>query len=274
MSLKIKVGFIGFGRMGSALARGAVASGVLKKKQISAFDPDPQSQKKIKASGFHASTHLLDVLLKSDLVFLCVKPQKMDEVLVESAPFLRHHKKQDLCLVSIAAGVPLSKLEARLGRTVPLLRVMPNTPALLNCGMSAVSRGKASTSRHEKWVHTILEGVGAVVNVPEKFMDAVTALSGSGPAYVFYLTEAMKEAGIKLGLASGLARQLAHQTVYGAGMMLKKLPEEAGALRVQVTSPGGTTEAAIREFDFKKMKPLIFSAIQKAALRSKELSRR
>jgi pyrroline-5-carboxylate reductase len=177
------------------------------------------------------------------------------------------------CFVSIAAGIPIARLEKALGRGVPVLRVMPNTPALLRAGASAVSRGRSATAAHERAVKTILDAVGVSVSVPERLMDAVTALSGSGPAYAFYLTEAMTEAGQALGLTADLARTLARQTVYGAGLMLRARPDDAAELRRQVTSPGGTTAAAVAVFDREKLKKRIAAALKAAAKRSAELSR-
>lgn len=268
----IRVGFIGLGRMGQALAEGAVRSKVLKSRQIVAFDLDKAAIAAIKKNKFTLAASNRDVVQKADLIFLCVKPQQIKDVLDEIAVPGSKKGLRRKCVVSIAAGVTLSRLEDALGREVPVIRVMPNTPALLGAGMSAFSPGRSSNAKHEKWLRAILGSVGDVVKAAEADMDTVTAVSGSGPAYAFYLAEAMIEAALKLGLGDELARRLVHQTLFGAGMMLAEQEEPAQELRRQVTSPGGTTEAAINEFESRALKQAIVNGIEKAAARSKELA--
>jgi len=272
MKLKIKVGFIGFGRMGSALAQGAMASKVLSAGQITAFDVDMKARETIKRLNVRAAKAAARVVEQSDLIFLCVKPQQMMDLLKTLAPKLPKGKAGKICFVSVAAGVTLQALEAQLGQDVPVVRVMPNTPSLLRAGMSAMSLGRSATRVHGGWVETVLRSVGEVLDVPESSMDAVTAVSGSGPAYVFYLAEAMMEAGVELGLSPEVAGSLVRQTMFGAALMLRESGKPAGDLRLQVTSPGGTTEAAVNEFESKGLKSTISSAMEKAAERSRELS--
>lgn len=263
------IGFVGFGRMGSALAQGAVSAGVVQGSQVIAYDPDHHARATLKKLGGRSAANATEVLAKADFIFLCVKPQMMEVVLGEFQGDPLVHKR---CFVSIAAGITLGKLQETLGKKVSIFRVMPNTPALLAAGMSAVSCGRFGTSRQEARIRTILSSVGRVARVPERFMDVVTAVSGSGPAYVFYLAEALIQAARALGLPKQLARELVHQTIYGGGLMLAKRPESAEELRRQVTSPGGTTAAAMAFFDSQDLKRLIYDAVERAAERSAELA--
>lgn len=167
----------------------------------------------------------------------------------------------------------MKQLESWLGEGVAVFRVMPNTPAMLLSGMSAVSRGRFGNSIQEKEIKKILSSVGEVAVVSEKWMDAVTAVSGSGPAYVFYLAEALIESAKKLGVDAKTAQLMARQTVFGAGQMLAKREESAEELRRKVTSPGGTTAAAMNVFEKKKFKEVVQQAVAAAARRSAELSK-
>ncbi len=260
-----RVGFIGFGRMGRALAEGAISSGALNAKNVVTFDPNAKSSFSVRDEAA--------VVSSCGTVFLCVKPQVMTAVLKEISERVPLARRQKVCFVSIAAGLPLKRLESGLGKKVPVLRVMPNTPALLKAGMSAISRGRSATVAQEKNVLRLLQSVGDAIAVPEKWMDAVTAVSGSGPAYVFYVAEAMTEAARALNIPAGLARRLVHQTIFGAGRMLAERPEDAAELRRQVTSPKGTTAAAIEELDRRRVKTIFQKAIQKAARRAAELAK-
>jgi pyrroline-5-carboxylate reductase len=258
--------------MGSALAEGAVAARAISAGRVSVFDPDLAARRTARRLRLTLAASEADAAAKSDLVFLCVKPQQMGPTLDRIAALPAADLKRR-CFVSIAAGVPIERIERRLGAGTPVLRVMPNTPALLRAGASAVSRGRHATARHEKWVKTVLGAVGDVFSVDETGMDAVTAVSGSGPAYLFYVAEAMTEAAVSLGLESALARKLVRQTIFGAGVMLRERKEDASELRAQVTSPGGTTAAAIAVFDREQLKSKIVSALRAAAERSAELAR-
>lgn len=265
----MKIGFIGFGRMGSALALGALSAQALTKNQIVVCDPSQSGR--AKKLGLRVERNPQSILVECDIVFLCVKPQKMDRLL---ADLTRNHpgpRPYKICLVSIAAGVSLARISKRVGRGFSLVRVMPNTPALLKAGMSVVAWGPDVALKHKKQIALILRSVGTVAFAKEKFMDAVTALSGSGPAYVFYLAEALIASARRAGFSETMARQLVHETIYGAGCMLKLKSETATELREQVTSPGGTTATAIAEFEKKKTRGIIMGAIKKATQRAKEL---
>ncbi|MFN0117643.1 MAG: pyrroline-5-carboxylate reductase [Elusimicrobiota bacterium] len=270
MTMNIKVGFIGFGRMGSAMALGALESKVLKSTQLFAFDPNNSAKKIMKRLGVRFFPNVEDVIRNVDVLFLCVKPQSMNELLEEISGCV---KKENPVVVSIAAGIPIKKFENKFGAQVAIFRVMPNTPALLRAGMSVMSRGKNTTSTQESWVRKILSGLGEVTSLPESLMDGVTAVSGSGPAYVFYLAEAMLMAAKKFKIPEKVAKMIVDQTIFGAGLMLKKNAQSAEELRKQVTSPGGTTEAAIRFFDETSVKSLIAQGLVRASRRSQELAR-
>lgn len=258
----MKIGFIGFGKMGSALADGVSWM------KVRAYDP--RARKASRRVSFDRS--VAELVKRSDIVFICVKPQQMPEVLRDLAGITKRTLKEK-SFVSIAAGIRLSAIQSVLGPDISVVRVMPNTPALLRSGVSAVSAGRRVKRAHVRAVESVLKSVGRVVRLPERKMDAVTAVSGSGPAYVFFLAEAMIDGAKKEGLSAGEARALVHQTIYGAGRMLANRPESAQALRIQVTSPGGTTAAAIREFERRKLKRIIKSGIRQATRRSRDLSK-
>jgi pyrroline-5-carboxylate reductase len=200
-------------------------------------------------------------------VLVAVKPQDIDSLLAELAP----HVGPSHVIVSVAAGVPTARIEAALGASVPVVRCMPNTPALVDQAMTAISPGAHATEEHLAVAEKLLTAVGKVVRVPESQLDAVTALSGSGPAYFFFLVEAMIDAGILLGLPRALAAELIVQSAVGAAVMLRDSGEHPVQLREAVTSPGGTTIAAIRELEVHGVRAALLAAIEAAAVRSREL---
>jgi pyrroline-5-carboxylate reductase len=198
---------------------------------------------------------------------LAVKPQDIDALLAELAPVVG----AEHLIVSVAAGITTAKISARLPEGVPVVRCMPNTPALVDEAMTAVSAGPHADERHLAIAEALLASVGRVVRVPESQLDAVTALSGSGPAYFFFLVEAMIDAGILLGLPRALAAELIVQTAIGSAKMLRDSGEHPVQLREAVTSPGGTTIMAIRELEVHGVRAALLAAIEAAALRSAEL---
>lgn len=261
--------FVGGGNMGAALAQGLLAAKTFKPKQIFITDVRPEARTDLKkrlrvGTGADNKT----AAAQSQIVLLCVKPQQMGAVLDEMKDVVspRH------LLISIAAGVPTGKIESCFSAPVPVIRVMPNTPALLRAGAMAYCLGRYARPGHEKDARQILSAVGRLWRVPENLMDAVTALSGSGPAYVFLLAEALSKAGEGLGLPRDVAEGLARQTLDGAGRMLSQSDESPGVLRERVTSPGGTTEAALKVFNQHGFSDIVKSALEAASQRSKELS--
>ncbi|GIL35318.1 pyrroline-5-carboxylate reductase [Phycicoccus sp. DTK01] len=199
---------------------------------------------------------------------LVVKPQDMGALLDEIAP---HVEAGDL-VVSLAAGITTSFVESRLPQGRSVVRVMPNTPALVDQGMAAVSAGAHCGPEHLTEAQSLLAATGKVLEVPEKLQDAVTAISGSGPAYIFYVVEAMIEAGVVLGMPRSTATELVVQTLFGAATMIKETGQHPTVLREQVTSPGGTTAAALRVMDDHKVRAAFISAMEAAATRSRELA--
>ena len=204
----------------------------------------------------------------ADTIVLVVKPQDMGTLLDEIADRVRPGN----VVVSLAAGITTAYLESRLPEGSSVVRVMPNTPALVDQGMAALSPGKHCTDEHLEEAGALLRSCGKVVQVPEKLQDAVTAISGSGPAYIFYVVEAMIEAGVVLGVPRATSTDLVVQTLYGAATMIKETGQHPTVLREQVTSPGGTTAAALRQLDDHKVRAAFITAIEAAAARSHELA--
>ncbi|MBD3783595.1 MAG: pyrroline-5-carboxylate reductase [Micrococcales bacterium] len=204
----------------------------------------------------------------ADTLVLVVKPQDMGSLLEEIAPHVDHGN----LVVSLAAGITTAFVESLLPEGRSVVRVMPNTPALVDQGMAAVSGGAHCEPQHLTEARELLAATGKVVEVPEKMQDAVTAISGSGPAYIFYVVEAMIEAGVVLGMPRATATELVVQTLYGAATMIKETGQHPTVLREQVTSPGGTTAAALRVMDDHKVRAAFISAMEAAATRSRELA--
>lgn len=206
----------------------------------------------------------------ADVLLLAVKPQDIEGLLDELAP----HVPADRLVVSLAAGIPTSFIERRLAAGVPVVRVMTNTPALVDEAMSVLSGGAHATAAHLARAEELLRPVGKVLRVPESQQDAVTALSGSGPAYFYYLVEAMTDAGILLGLPRAVAHDLIVQTAVGAAVMLRDSGEHPVTLREAVTSPAGTTISAIRELENHGVRAALLAALEAARDRSRELGAR
>lgn len=209
-----------------------------------------------------------EAVTRADTVLVLVKPGDVEAVLAEVSPFLSERH----LVVSLAAGVPLEYLAAHVPAGVSLIRVMPNTPAMISEGMLALSPADGTDLDRLAHVEAMLSAVGRTVIVPEKYQDAVTAVSGSGPAYLFYVAEAMIEAGVVMGLPRPLATELANQTLAGSALMLRDSGTHPSILRENVTSPGGTTAAALRELDEYKVRAGFVSALEAAKFRSEELA--
>jgi pyrroline-5-carboxylate reductase len=210
----------------------------------------------------------VDAAQRCTTLVLVVKPQDMSGVLEELAP----HVHAGQTVVSLAAGITTQFIESRLAAGVPVVRVMPNTPALVDEGMAAISPGAHCDDEHLAVAEGMLRSVGKVVRLPEKHQDAVTAISGSGPAYIFYVVEAMIEAGVLLGLPRSTATELVVQTLVGAGKMLKETGEHPTVLRENVSSPAGTTVAALRALEDHKVRAAFLTAMEAARDRSRELA--
>lgn len=204
----------------------------------------------------------------ADVILIAVKPKDVPAVLEQLAGC-----DERMLVVSVAAGITTAALERRLPPGVPVVRVMPNTPAVVGEGMSAISPGSAATAEHLALVERLLARTGTVVRVPEKDQDAVTAISGSGPAYVFYVIDALAEAGVLMGLSRELSTTLATQTVVGAAVLAKRSGEHPAILRERVSSPGGTTVAALHRLDAAGVRAAFVDAAEAARLRGVELGR-
>jgi pyrroline-5-carboxylate reductase len=264
----ITVGFIGAGQMATALAKGFVAAGSLKAHSIVACDVvSAAGQRFVEHTAARFVDSSREVARQSQIVFLAVKPQQMSQVLAD----LREVVRPEHLIVSIAAGVTLKSMAAGLGPNVRLIRVMPNTPSLVGCGASAFSRGAHATNDDAALVQKLLSNVGLAVEVPEKLLDAVTGLSGSGPAYVYQIIEALSDGGVRMGLPRDTATKLAAQTVMGAAQMVLTTGQHPGPLKDAVTSPGGTTIAGLHELERGGLRGILMDAVQAATERAREL---
>ncbi len=264
------LGFIGAGNMAEAIARGVLAAGVYKPDQIIAADPSSQRLALFRdALGTAVTEDSAKIAADTDVIMLAVKPQKIDEALAAISPAI----SSQTLIISIVSAISTTFIANSLHQRPRIIRVMPNTPMLAGAGASALCRGIAATDADAAIARAIFASCGVAVEVPETLMDAVTSLSGSGPAYVFYLAEAMAAAGEKLGLAPAEAALLARQTIIGAGKLLERSPDSATELRRKVTSPGGFTEAAIKRFETDGFFQLMLAAMQSAQARGRELAR-
>jgi len=211
----------------------------------------------------------VEAAAKAETLVLVVKPQDMPDLLDEIAPAVRPGQ----LVMSLAAGITTETIESRLPEGVAVVRVMPNTPALVDEGMSAISRGSHCDEAHLVEAEELMGATGRVIRVPEKQQDAVTAISGTGPAYLFFVVEAMIEAGVHLGLPRSTATELVIQTMVGSAKLLRETGEHPTVLRERVTSPGGTTAAAIRKLEDHKVRAAFMVALESARDRSRALAR-
>ena len=257
------VAILGGGKIGEA-----ILSGLLRGERT--IDDIVICEKHLERATYLSSTHgvktveISEAISVADTILLAVKPQDIDKLLAEMNPFIdaRH------VVVSVAAGVPTARIEAALPPGTAVVRCMPNTPALVDEAMTAISSGAHASEQHLALAESLMKSVGKVVRVPESQLDAVTALSGSGPAYFFFLVEAMIDAGILLGLPRALSAELIVQTAIGAATMLRDTGEHPVQLREAVTSPGGTTIAAIRQLEIHGVRAALLAAIEAARDRS------
>ncbi|MEW6087476.1 MAG: pyrroline-5-carboxylate reductase [bacterium] len=265
--LKKRIVFIGAGNMAEALIKGVLDAKLFRKGNITATDVKNERLDYIKKKlKIKVETNNKPAVNKGDIIVLAVKPQNINEVLEG----IKHNVKDKL-VISIAAGIKTERIENTVGKAA-VIRVMPNTPALVKKGMSAIARGKFAKLKDENIADTIFQAVGKVVKVKENLMDAITAVSGSGPAYVFYMMESLIEAGKKSGLSQQVAEILVFQTVLGAAELVLKTGKTPEELRKAVSSPGGTTLAGLAVLEKKGFKHALISAVGSACQRSKELS--
>jgi len=270
MTKKPKTGFIGAGNMATALIKGLIQSGVYNQDQLLASDQDEEALKNISAQfGLECYSSNSELVRECSIVVLSVKPQNMRDVLEEAKGEIR----DDHLIISIAAGIPLSMIRSIIGRDIPLIRVMPNTPALVQKGVSALAGGELAMPEHMAMSRTIFDAVGDTVEVEETMMDAVTALSGSGPGYVFRMMECMVDAGVAVGLERDTTISLVVQTFLGAAHLAKKSDDSLSQLREKVTSPGGTTAEGLAIFDKMGLEDITRKAVEAACKSSVELGK-
>jgi pyrroline-5-carboxylate reductase len=262
------IAVLGAGKIGEALLSGLMHAGRSADELLFTERSDDRSVELTKRYGVRSVT-IAEAAAQADVLVVAVKPQDIDPLLTELAPVLR----PETLMVSLCAGLPTALYESRLPEHTPVVRVMPNTPMLVGEAMSAISPGRHATAAHLNMVEEMLASVGQVVRVPESQQDAVTALSGSGPAYFFYLVEAMIDAGILLGLPRAVAEQLIVQSAVGSAKMLAESSEHPVILREAVTSPAGTTIMAIRELERHGVRAAMLAAIEAARDRSVELGK-
>jgi pyrroline-5-carboxylate reductase len=268
--MQYQLGFIGAGNMAEAIARGVLRSKVYSASQIIAADIAPPRRQLFSGEmGIHAVENAVEAAGSARTIILSVKPQHMQQMLASIRPVLR----DDVLLISIAAGISSASIEKQLGedRRWRVVRTMPNTPMLLGEGMVAISRGRHAGEQDMAMARRIFEAGATVLELGEGLMDAVTAVSGSGPAYFFFLVEQMEKAGVELGLTPEQAHTLATRTALGAARMLTSSADAPRELRRKVTSPGGTTQAAIETMESRGVPDSIVAALHRAAQRSREL---
>ena len=263
-----RVALLGAGVMGEALLSGLLRSGHASAADVRVAERRPARAAELEQRYGVTVTDPLEAVAGAETVLLVVKPQDMGALLAEVGPAV----PSAALVVSVAAGITTSFVQDRLPAGVAVVRAMPNTPALVDAGMTALSAGTHCDADHLERASALMGSVGAVVVVPEYQQDAVTAISGSGPAYLFYVVEAMIEAGVLLGLPRVTATQLVVQTLVGAGRMLAETGEHPTVLRENVTSPAGTTAAAVRALEDHKVRAAFLTAMEAARDRSAELA--
>ena len=261
-----KLGFLGAGNMAEAIARAALENGLLKVGDMIAADPVPQRREVFTQLGIAAGEDNVRVIREAAQIMLAVKPQTFAAVGAQ----LGQVDPAKQVVLSIMAGIPSGKIVALSGKPLRVVRIMPNTPVMVGAGMAGVALGQHARAGDEALTMRLFGAAGKAVLVSEQAIDAITAVSGSGPAYVFYLAEAMQKAAAELGLGEH-ADVLVRQTILGAAKLLSESSDTAAELRRKVTSPGGTTEAAIRHMEGQGLGAAVVEAIKAAEIRSREL---
>ncbi len=265
---KKKVAILGAGNMGEALAKGLLRAGKVLPEALTCTDARAERREEIhKRYGVQVTGDNRAAAAQADVIVLAVKPQVIDHLLEEIAPSVDARK----LVISIAAGVPIAALARKLGAGVRIVRTMPNTPALVGAGATALARGPHATDADLEQALSLFEAVGVAVVVEEQHLDAVTGLSGSGPAFVFMAIEALADGGVKVGLARPVAMALAAQAVMGSAKLVLETGEHPGRLKDQVTSPGGTSIAGVHALEQHGFRAALIAAVEAATIRSREL---
>ncbi|HTP29521.1 MAG TPA: pyrroline-5-carboxylate reductase [Anaeromyxobacteraceae bacterium] len=268
MPLGKTIAFLGAGNMAEALVKGLLRAHVAEPREIICCDRrEERGPELIQRYGVRFLKSNLEAVEESGIIVLSVKPQVMNKLLEEIAPSLDDRK----LVISIAAGVPIAAIERKVGRGVRIIRTMPNTPALVGAGATALSAGERATQDDLKQARALFDAIGKSVVVDEPLLDAVTGLSGSGPAFIFLLIEALSDGGVKVGLPRAVAQDLAAQTVLGSAKLLIETGEHPGRLKDQVTSPGGTAIAGLHTLEAGGLRTTLMDAVEAATRRSREL---
>jgi pyrroline-5-carboxylate reductase len=268
--MRTKIGIIGVGRMGSCIVRRLLETGTYKKEDILFTTRHSETADAVsKDLGIKPAKSNADLVKQTDYLIIAVKPQNIVEVLEEVGSLLT----KDKTVMSIAASISTSQIESRLSKAVPVLRAMPNTPAFVGEGITAICAGKSVTEHDWKSSESIFAPLGRVVRVDERHLDAVTGLSGCGPAYIYVILESLTDAGIKVGLPRDLATQLAAQTVMGAAKMLLVTGRHPAALKDEVTTPAGCTIDGLMELEEGKLRVTLIKAVVQATKRAKSLAK-
>ena len=259
--------FLGGGNMASAIIRGLLRAGTPPERITATVRRGEKKTELEQAFGIRVLTDNLAAARDAEIVVLAVKPQAFDKLLTTVAPAIDHRK----LVISVAAGVPIAALERRLGAGARIVRAMPNTPSLVGLGATALSGGEHATDEDLRLAQMIFDSVGLTTVVDEGLLDAVTGLSGSGPAYIFLIIEALSDAGVKVGLSRHVALKLAAQTVLGSAKLLMETGQHPGHLKDQVTSPGGTAIAGLHTLEAGGLRTTLIDAVEAATRRAKEL---
>ncbi len=266
-----KIGFIGAGQMATALATGFLRENVAEQSSLYAYDINANSAKRfLQATGATFCSSIRDTIEVADIILIAVKPQQIEDVCPQIKEVLYGIFKQKL-IITIVAGIPISFYEELLGDTIRLVRVMPNTPGLIGEAASGYALSKNAYSEDGTTVNTLLSTIGLAYELPENLLDAVTGLSGSGPAYVFMMIDALADGGVKMGLQRTVALELAAQTLKGSADLYLKTKEHPSSLKDKVTSPAGTTIAGITALENHGFRAALIEAVEAATKRSKEL---
>ncbi len=264
----LRIGFLGAGKMATALAQGFIKAGLVSGKDLLAADTSSDARAQwAKRFKCRVTASNREVAAAATTLLLAVKPDQVHKVLSEiSGTFSKNH-----VLISIAAGVPIAKLESNLGDTARVVRVMPNTPALVGASASGFALGKSATKADGELVQKLLASVGVAFELKESLLDAVTGLSGSGPAYAYLFIEALSDGGVAAGLPREVATKLAAQTLLGSAQMVLETGLHPGVLKDMVTSPGGTTIEGLHELEKGKLRGTVMSAVRAASEKSRML---
>jgi len=268
MAAKLTIGFLGAGKMATALANGFVRAGILKAEGIIASDISRAARDAFaQQTGGQTTDSNREVARFAQTLILAVKPDQVPAVLAE----IREDFKPNHTLISIAAGVPIAKLQTALGDEARIIRVMPNTPALVGQSATAFALGKSASSSDADLAMKLFTAVGIAFQLKESLLDAVTGLSGSGPAYAYLVIEGLSDGGVAAGLPRDVATRLAAQTLLGSAKMVLETGQHPGLLKDMVTSPGGTTIEGVHELEKGKLRGTLISAVRAAAEKSKKL---